>query len=226
MIQQGNEFIIQTFQDLFQKFVVDFLPKLIVAIIAFVIGWFVAILLGKLVSEILTRLKLNQLFERTGWKEAFERAEIKVNPSEFIGAIFKWVLVIVALQVAVEILGLPQFAALLNRFVSWIPNLIVAIAILIVAIIVADILQKIIKASAQKIGVKYVGILGGIVRWGIYILAIFAILLQLNVATTIVNAFILGFIGMLSLAFGLAFGLGGKDAAAKIIEYIRRKLSE
>lgn len=226
MIQQGNEFIIQTFQDLFQKFVVDFLPKLIVAIIAFVIGWFVAILLGKLVSEILTRLKLNQLFERTGWKEAFERAEIKVNPSEFIGAIFKWVLVIVALQVAVEILGLPQFAALLNRFVSWIPNLIVAIAILIVAIIVADILQKIIKASAQKIGVKYVGILGGIVRWGIYILAIFAILLQLNVATTIVNAFILGFIGMLSLAFGLAFGLGGKDAAAKIIEDIRRKLSE
>ncbi|MFN3782112.1 MAG: S8 family peptidase, partial [Candidatus Kapaibacteriota bacterium] len=83
--------------------------------------------------------------------------EIKVNPSDFIGSIFKWVLVIVALLVAVEILGLPQFAALLNRFLGWLPNLIVAIAILIVAIIAADILQKIIKASAQKIGVKYVG---------------------------------------------------------------------
>jgi small-conductance mechanosensitive channel len=226
MVQEWSEFIFQTLQGLFERFLVDFLPKLIVAIIAFVAGWFLALLVGKLVAEILNRLKLNRLLERTGWKEAFEKAEIKMNPSEFIGAIFKWVLVIVALLVAVEILGLPQFAALLNRFVGWLPNLIVAIAILIVAIIVADILQKIIKASAQKIGVKYVGILGGIVRWGIYILAIFAILLQLNIATTIVNAFILGFIGMLSLAFGLAFGLGGRDAAAKIIEDLRKKISE
>lgn len=226
MESQINIFLIQTLQNLFQKFLLEFLPKLIVAIVAFVIGWFLAILVGKLVSEVLARLKLNQLFERTGWKDAFEKADIKVNPSEFIGAIFKWILVIVALQVAVEILGLPQFASLLNRFISWIPNLIVAIAILIVAIILADIFQKIIKASVQKMGVKYVGILGWIVRWGIYILAIFAILLQLNIATQIVNALIFGFVGTLTLALGLSFGLGGKEAAAKVIEEIRKKLSE
>ncbi len=226
MISQGEEFFIQTLQNLFQRLVVEFIPKLIVAIFVFVIGWLIASLVGKLVSEILTRLKLNQLFERTGWKDAFERADIRVNPSEFIGAIFKWILVIVALQLMVEILGLPQFAALLERFISWIPNLIVAIAILIVAIILAEILQKIIKASAQKIGVKYVGILGGIVRWGIYLLAIFAILLQLNIATQIVNALVFGFVATFTLAFGLAFGLGGKEAAAKIIEDIRKKLSE
>ncbi len=226
MIEEWGDLIFQAFQDLFEKFLVDFLPKLIGAIVVFVVGWFFAILIGKLVTEILDRLKLNRLFEKTGWKEAFEKAELKVNPSEFIGTIFKWVLVIVALLVAVEILGLPQFAALLNRFVGWLPNLIVAIAILVVAIIAADILQKIIKASAQKIGVKYVGLLGGIVRWGIYTLAIFAILLQLNIATPIVNALVFGFIFMLSLAFGLAFGLGGKEAAAKIIEDIRKKVSE
>lgn len=225
MIQDWTTITIQALQDAWQSFLI-FIPKLLGALIIFVIGWFIAIGIGRLVAEILVRLKFNQIFERTGWKDALEKAELKVNPAEFIGAIFKWILVIVFLSAAVDVLELSQFAVLLNRLIGWLPNLIVAVAIFIVAIIVADIIEKVVRASVKKIGVDYVGFFGTISRWGIYIFAGLMILSQLGVAPSIINAIVFGFVGMLALALGLAFGLGGKDAAAKIIEELKEKISE
>ena len=216
---------IQALQNAWQGFL-NFIPNLIGAIVIFVIGWFISIGIGKLIAEILTRLRFNKIFESTGWDEALEKAELRVNPSEFIGAIFKWILVIVFLLIAVEILGFTQFAVLLNKLIGWLPNLVVAVLILVVAVIVADILEKIIRASVQKIGVKYVGVLGGIIRWAIYIFAGLATLVQLGVAQALINTLITAFFGMIALALGLAFGLGGKDVAAKVIEDLRKKISE
>ena len=225
MIQDWTTVTIQALQKVWQGFL-SFIPNLIGAIIVFIIGYFIALGIGKLMTGILTRLRFNKIFERAGWKEALEKAELRVNPSEFVGAIFKWILVIVFLLIVVEILGFSQFAGVLNKLISWLPNLIVAIAIFVVAVIVADILDKVIRASVQKIGVKYVGALGGMVRWAIYVFAGLAILVQLGVAQSLINVLITAVFGMLALAFGLAFGLGGKDAAAKIIEDLRRKISE
>ena len=225
MVQDWTTITIQALQNAWQGFL-NFIPNLLGAIIVFVIGYFIALAVGKLIAGILTRLKFNKIFERIGWKEALEKAELKVNPSEFVGAIFKWMLIIVFLLVVVEILGFVQFAGVLDKLISWLPNLIVAVAIFVVAVIVADILDKVIRASVQKIGVKYVGALGGMVRWAIYVFAGLAILVQLGVAQSLINVLITAVFGMLALAFGLAFGLGGKDAAAKIIEDLRRKISE
>lgn len=225
MVQDWTTITIQALQDAWQLLLI-FMPKLLGAIIIFVIGWFIAIGIGRIVAEILVRLKFNQIFERTGWKDALEKAELKVNPSEFIGAIFKWILVIVFLSAAVDVLELSQFAVLLNRLIGWLPNLIVAIAIFIVAIIVADIMEKIVRASVKKIGVDYVGFFGAISRWGIYIFAGLAILSQLGVAPAIINTIVVGFVGMVTLALGLAFGLGGKETAAKLIEELKAKISE
>ncbi len=225
MAQDWSIITIQALQSAWQTFLV-FIPKLLGAIIVFVVGWLIAIAIGKLVAGILVQLKFNRIFERTGWKDALEKAELKVDPSEFIGAIFKWILVIVFLSAAVDILELSQFAVLLNRLIGWLPNLIVAVAIFVVAIVVADILEKIIKASVKKIGVNYVGFFGMVSRWAIYIFAGLMILAQLGVATIIISAIIFGFVGMFALAFGLAFGLGGRDAAAKLIEELKAKISE
>jgi hypothetical protein len=204
----------------------NFIPDLLAAIIIFIIGWFIAEVIGKIVARILRVLKLDQIFERAKWKEALEAAEIKVKISDFIGEICKWVLVIVFLSVSVEILGLIQFASLLNRLIAWIPNLIVAVAIFVVAVIVADILNRLIKASVQKIGLKYGGFLSALVRWAIYIFAGLAILDQLQVSRNLINTLIMAFFGMIALAFGLAFGLGGKEAAARLIEDLKKKISE
>jgi len=225
MFQEWSIITIQALQNAWQSFLI-FIPKLLGAIIIFVIGWFISIGIEKLVAEILVRLKINQFFERTGWKEALEKAELKVNLAEFIGAICKWILVIVFLSAAVEILGFYQFAVLLNRLIGWLPNLIVAIAIFVVAIIVADIIEKIIRASIKKIGVNYVGFFGLITRGGIYIFAGLMILSQLRVAPAIINAIVYAFVGMIALALGLAFGLGGKEAAGELVEELKRKISE
>ena len=205
---------------------INFIPNLIVAIIVFLIGWIIAVIIGKIISQILMRLQFNRLFEKASWREALEKAEIRLNPAEFIGAIFKWILVIIILLIAVEILGLTQFQILLNNFIGWIPNLIVAVVIFVVAVIVADLLDKVVVAGVKRIGIEYVGLLGLIIRWAIYIFAGLAILVQLGVALALINTLIVSFFGMLALAFGLAFGLGGKDAAAKLIEDLRRKISE
>lgn len=225
MIQDWTTITIQALQDAWQTFLV-FIPKLFGALIIFVVGWLIAIAIGRLVAGILVQLKFNRIFERTGWKDALEKAELKVNPSEFIGAIFKWILVIVFLSAAVDILGFYQFAVLLNSFIGWLPNLIVAIAIFVVAIIVADIVEKVVRASIKKIGVDYAGFFGTVSRWAIYIFALLTILDQLGVAPSIINAIVFGFVGMLVLSLGLAFGLGGKEAAAKLIEELKAKISE
>lgn len=203
-----------------------FLPKLIGALIVFVIGWLFSVGVGRLVAEVLKKLKFNQIFERTGWREAFDKAELKADPSEFIGAICKWILVIVFLLASVEILGFVQFADFLKRVVIWLPNLIVASAIFVVAIILADILEKVIRAGVKKIQIGYSAFLGTVIKWAIYVFAALAILLQLGITPTIINTLVVGFVGTISIALGLAFGLGGRDAAAKFIEDVKHKISE
>ena len=225
MVLDWGTVTLQALQSAWQGFL-NFIPILIGAIIVFVIGWFIALGIGKLIAEILARLKFNKLFEKTGWKGALEKAELKVNPSEFIGAICKWILVIVFLLAAVEILGFVQFANFLRSVIGWLPNLVVAIAIFVVAIILADILEKIVRAGVKKLELGYAEFLGAAVRWAIYIFAGLAILLQLGVTPTIINTLVIGFVGMIALALGLAFGLGGKEAAAKLIEKIGEKISE
>jgi hypothetical protein len=225
MVKEWTTITLEALQNAWEGFLL-FLPKLIGAIFVFVIGWFLALAVGKVITEILRKIKLDRFFEKTGWREALEKAEIKITLSEFIGQIFKWILVIVFLLAAVEILGFVQFAEILKRIVLWLPNLIVAVAIFVVAIVVADILEKLIRASVKKMGIGYVGFLGGLVKGAIYVFATLAILLQLGVTPQIVNALIFGLIFTISLALGLAFGLGGKEAAAKLIEEIRKKISE
>lgn len=226
MISDWSSITLQAFQNVWQGAIVDFLPKLLVGLVVFVIGWILASGLGRLLAKLLRKVNFDTIFSQSGWKGALENADIRVNPSEFMGAILKWALVIVFLQIFVQILGLGAFADFLNKVLDWLPNLIVAAAIFVVAIIVADILEKIIKASVTRLEIRYSNLLGAVVRGAIYVFAVLAILLQLGVAESIINTMIMGFVGMFSLAFGLAFGLGGKDAASEAIKNLRDKLKD
>ena len=223
MVQDWYTVTIQSLQNMWQLFLV-FLPKLIGAIIVFIIGWFIAIGIGKLIVKFLQLVKLNQLFARSDWDEALGKAGLKADVAGFIGAICKWILVIVFLLAAVEILGFFQFAAFLQNVLSWLPNVIVAVAIFVVAVIVADIVEKIVRAVVEKSKVGLAQYTSLIVKWSIYIFAILAILLQLGIARYLINTLFAGVIAMLALAFGLAFGLGGKEVASEMLDGLKRKL--
>lgn len=224
MVGTWSQITITALQDTWRGFLI-FLPKLIGSLVVLIIGWLIANGIGRLVSEILKKLKFNNIFERTGWRGALIKADLEVDPADFVGAVAKWMLVIVFLLASVQILEFKAFEFLLKEIIAWLPNLIVAIAIFVVAIILADILEKIIKASVEKIDVGYVGFIGLLIRWSIYVFAGLIILRQLEVTPTIIDTLVQGFVGMIALAFGLAFGLGGKDAAASLIDDLKKKIS-
>ena len=225
VLQDWSLITTQALQKLWEGFI-KFIPQLIGALIVFIIGWFISVWIGKFVAEILKRLKVDKIFEKTKWEQAFEKAELKLEVSEFIGAIVKWVLIIVFLLAAVEILGLGQFAGFLKSIVAWLPNVIVAAAIFVVAVIIADFSEKLIKAIVGKMEVGYARFVGSIVKWAIWIFALLAILSQLGVAKDTINILISGFVALIVLSSAIAFGLGGKDVAREILEDLRRKIKE
>jgi len=223
MIQTWSSVTLDALQNLWHGFV-GFIPNLIGAGIVIIIGWLISVWIGRLIALILRKAKLDAAFEKTKWQEALEKAEFKMDMSDFIGAIIKWVLVIVFLLAGVEILGMDQFAGFLRGIVAWLPNLVVSAAIFIVAVVVSDFAEKIIKAVVGKMNVRYVGFVGSIVRWAVWIFAILAILGQLGVAREIVQILITGFVALLVIAGGLAFGLGGKDMAKESLDNLRNRL--
>jgi len=222
MIQDWSNVTGEALQGLWFGFL-DFIPKLVGAALVFIIGWFVAVWVARIIGEILKRLKFDKIFEKTKWDEALEKADIKVTMSGFVSGLVKWILVIVFLLAAVEILGMNQFAFFLGDIVGWLPNLIVAVAIFVVAVIASDFAEKLIKAVVGKMSVGYVNMTGSIVRWAIWIFAAFAILEQLQVAGDIVQILVTGFVALIVLSAAIAFGLGGRDLARESLENLRNK---
>ena len=223
IIQTWAETTTVALQNLWQGFL-SFIPNLIGAIIVFIIGWLISLGIGKLIAEILTRIKFNQLFERAGWQQALEKAELKVNAAEFVGAIVKWVLVIVFLLAAVEILGLVQFAGFVKNVLAYLPNVIVAALIFVVTVIVVDIVEKVVRAAVEGVRVGYGHLVSAIIKWSIWIFAVLAILHQLGIARSFMETLFTGFVAMLVIALGISFGLGGKEVAAEILRDLRNKL--
>jgi len=223
MVQGWSLVTLQALQNLWQGFL-NFIPVLIGAILIFVIGWFIAIGIGKLIAEILTRIKFNQLFEKAGWGEALEKAGLKVNAAEFVGVIVKWVLVIVFLLAAVEILGFVEFAGFLRSVLAYLPNVVVAVLIFVVTVIVVDIVEKIVRAAVEGVKVGYGHLVSAIIKWSIWIFAVLAILHQLGIAKPFMETLFTGFVAMLVISLGISFGLGGKEVAAEILQDLKKKL--
>jgi len=225
MVSDWSLITVSALQRLWQQFII-FIPRILGAIIVLIIGWLISVGIGRLIAEILKRLKLNEAFEKTGWQKALEKAEIKTTISDFIGTIIKWILVIVFIMAAIEILGIPQFSLFLSRIVAWLPNLIAAIAIFIAVVIIAEYIEKIVRAITERLGVGYSKLSGVIAKWAIWIFAIFAILIQLGIAKDLVKILTNGIIALIVISCGIAFGLGGKDLAQEILSELKGKFKK
>ncbi len=223
LVQTWTDTTIIALQNLWQVFL-SFIPQLLGAFIVFVIGWFIAVGVGRLVSEILARLKFDKLFDKAGWSEALSKADLKVNASGFIGGIIKWTLIVVFLLASVEILGLDQFAVFVKDVLAYLPNVIVAALIFAVTVIVVDIIEKVVRAGVEGMKIGYGQMVSLIVRWSIWVFSILAILSQLGIARPFPEILFKGLVYTMVIAFGLSFGLGGKEVAADILKDLREKL--
>ncbi|MBI4138039.1 MAG: hypothetical protein HY482_00390 [Candidatus Wildermuthbacteria bacterium] len=225
MIFDWYAITMQSVQDLWQGFI-GFIPALVGALVIFIIGWFISVGIGRLVTDILKRARFNQMFERGNWKRALEKADLKVDPSAFIGGIFKWVLAVVFLLASVEVLGLAQLAGFIRDALAYLPNVLVAALIFVVTVIITDIVEKVLRAAVESTQVGYGHIVGVIVRWSMWIFAAIAILTQLGIAPGLLQTLFTGLVALVVIAGGLAFGLAGKDVAGEILRDLGKKFKE
>jgi len=214
----------------FLQQLVAFIANLLLAVVVFVIGYLISIGIGKLVAEVLKSVKFNKLFEKEGWRRSLQRANVEVNPSEFIGVIFKWVFVIVSLLIAVDVLKLTAFAGFLTQVLDYLPNVVVAVLVFVVAVVISDIVEKVIRATVERLKVGYGYVASSIVKWAIWVFTFFLILDLLLpeslLIKTLYTSIVYGIVAALALGVGLAIGLGGKDTAGKIIADMYKKIEE
>jgi len=220
VLQTWTEVTISAFQSLWEE-LISFLPNFLGALIVFFIGWAIAVGLQKLITQLLRALRIDPILEKIGTAKFFERAEIKMD---FAGWI--WFLILVFLLAATDILKLGDVSVFLRSVLGYIPNVVVAIVVLLLAIWLASVLKRIVHASVSASNIRAAAFLGTVTHWAILIFGLFAALIQLGIAPVLLQTVITGVIAMLAIAGGLAFGLGGKEAASNFLNKLRKEISE
>ena len=207
--------------------IISFIWPVIVAIITIILGFVIGSIIGKLVSQIIKLVKVDEALKATTFDKYLEKAGFKLNSGLFLGALVKWFFVIVSLLVAFEVLGLKEVTAFLKEIaVGYLRQVIVAVVIIFVAAVVAEAMQRLVVGTAKAANIKSANFAGTVTKWAIWIFAILAAIMQLGIAVTFINTLFTGVIIAVSLALGLAFGLGGQDAAAKYIEKLKGDISD
>ena len=212
-----SDVLTQSFQSLWVN-VISYIPSIFVALVIFIAGWVTGSVLGEWVAKIIKAIKLDRFLSQLGVHQVTEKAGYRLDAGAFLGALVKWFVILAFLIASVDILGLHQVNVFLEQVISYIPNVIIASFTLIIGAFLSDFLSKLVVASAKASGVKGTRMIGNIVRWAVWIFALLAALSQLGVASFLFQTLWTGVVAALAIAFGLSFGLGGKEAAARLID--------
>lgn len=211
------------FEKIYQIFSEKFLIQIFWAFFTLLIGFLVSKLIGRLVREFLNKIRLNQVMKRLGWEEAFARVEIKLDLAKFFGEIIKWCAFTIFLMIASELLGLLRFGQFLEKIITYFPNVFIASIIFIITVYLVDFSYRIFLVGIKDKELTYSKFLGIGIRKAIWILATLAILYQLKIVPELILSIFVAILALVVLAGGIAFGLGGKDLAQKILEELRGK---
>src|SRR3989344_5740626 len=199
IVSQSADLVQGSFVDLWLT-VVRYLPSILVAVIVFVLGLVFGAILYRIVVQVVKVLRIDDALKAAGLESAAKDAGFNLDIGRFLGTLVKWFVVIVFLVAALDVLGLSRVTVFLQQVVLlYLPQVIVAVLILNLA--------------------------GNVAKWSVWTFAILAALSQLNVAPEFMQTLFTGLVVALALAFGLSFGLGGKEAAARTIERIRSEIA-
>jgi small-conductance mechanosensitive channel len=205
---------------------VAYLPNLIAAIIILIIGILIAKAVEKLVQKIVEAIKVDDLIKKINVIKKIEEAGTKVVFSQILAWMVKWFLYIVLLVAVSEILQLGQFTDFLKSVALYLPNVIIAVLILVVGLILGSFMEDLIVKILISVKAKLAALIARIAKWAIVIFAVLAALTQLNVAPYLINTLFTTIAFAIALAAALAFGLGGKDAAKDLIDTIKKDINQ
>ena len=201
--------------------IIAFIPELVGALIVLLIGIIVAWAVKTVVVRLLGYVQLKPVAETLGLERIFKT---KVDLVGLIGELVQWIIIIVFLIPALEILNLTQVNEVLQGIVAYIPNVVAAVFIVMIGAIVADLVSKVISGTVKTIGARTSAVLADIARYSIIVFVLLAALNQLGIATNLIERLFTGFVALFAIAGGLAFGLGGQDAAKDLVNRLRKNL--
>lgn len=196
----------------------SFVPQLLAAMVLLFVGWILANLARTGVVKLLDLLRFNSLAEKTGIEAFLKQGHLDISLGRIIANLVYWVIIFIVIVTVANSLGLHMVAELFNKIVLYIPNLIVAILVLVFGVLVARFINRLVFAYLNNMGVQGSLTISTLAEYAVIIFVVFVALEQLDIGTTLLTAaFQIGF-GAVGLAFALAFGLGGREWAAGVIK--------
>lgn len=213
-------------QELWWGFI-QFVPSLILAIVLFIIGCVLGSLIAKAFEQVFVALKIDKLFHTVGADDLFRRAGVSLNSGYFVGQVVKWFVIIIFLLPSLSLVGLDSIGDFLkNDVLSFLPKVIIAAFVLIIATVVSDGLSRAILAGAKSMNLRSAHMLATVAKYAVWIFAFIIALEQIGVDSAYLQIMFTGLIAMLALGGALAFGLGGKDAATRLLSKIGSEVSD
>lgn len=196
------------------------LPQFIFALIVMLLGVLVANVLREAVVRVVKLLRVDEAMHKLEVSDLVNQTGFELKVGELLGWIVKWFVIILTLIIAADTLGWKEVTSFLSTVVTYLPNVFIAVIILLVGTLLGRFVQDIIVQGLQAAKMRTAGFIGGVAKWAIYVFSLMAALVQLGIAQSLIQILFIGFVAMVALAGGLAFGLGGKEHAAKVLDHV------
>jgi hypothetical protein len=222
-IDWGN-LIVEPVREMLAK-IMAYLPLLLGALLILIVGWIIARIIRSMVNGVLKVARFDALADKAGISEVLRKGDIKTTAREVVSSLVYWLIIIMVLVMAANALGLPKASDILSSLFAYVPKVIAALLVLVVAMFLANLVSGIVQIAAANAHLPKPDLLAKISRWAIIIFAVTISLAQLGIAALLVTTTFNIILGGIVLALALAFGLGGKDAAAKYLEELKQERS-
>ena len=193
------------------------IPKVIAFAVILVAGWFIAGLIARLAASLLRAVHFNELADRSGFGNFVRNIGVQQDCAGFLANVANWFMRLIVLVVAFDALGLPAVSDVLRQLLLWLPNLVVAMVVLVIGGLLANAAAGLVRGSTKSAGFRHPEAIGNVARATVWIFAIIVAVNQIGIATELVNTLFMGAVALAVIALGLAFGLGGRDLAGKML---------
>src|SRR5437763_5388714 len=193
------------------------IPKVIAFAVILVVGWFVAGLIARLAARLLRVVRFNDLAERSGFGGFVRNIGVQQDCAGFLAMVADWFMKLIVLVVAFDALGLPAVSDVLRQLLLWLPNLIVAMVVLVIGGLLANAAAGLLRGATASAGFGHPDLIANMARAAVWVFAIIVAVNQIGIAQELVNTLFMGAVALAVLALGLSFGLGGREVAASLL---------
>jgi len=195
-----------------------FLPNFLGALVIFLFGLILAKWAKALVVKILSAIKLDKILRKGGLEPFLNKAEVRLKTEVFIGEVVRWLIVVVFFMAAANVLGLTTVSSVLNTILGYLPNIISAVLVLTVGVLLAGLVENLVKGTLNQVDKKTSRLLSKIASYLVVIVTTLASINELGIAQSLINTLFIGVVATLTLGVGLAIGLGAKDLVSQMLD--------